>query len=131
VDRLRVRDDVRHRGGGVEHLGQVGHPPHLGEPLAVAQPRRDLYDIDGLALGAQLDAGLVDAAVSLRVEMLGLQELVDLVEGERIEHHRRENGGLGIEIVRGHPRFDPDRLRRLPRDSAQLLHRSNLQRETP
>lgn len=107
VHDARVGGDVAHGGHRVEQLGHVGGSTDLGEALAVAQPRRDGHHVDRRARLGERDHGLVDAAVRLAVEVLGLEQLEHPIERVTLQQHGREHRGLGVEVVRRHtPRHD-------------------------
>ena len=73
MDDPAVRADVRDDGRRVEDLRQVAGAADLREALAVLQPALDLEDVDRVARLLELEAGLEDAPVRLRVEVLGLE----------------------------------------------------------
>jgi len=56
--------------------------------------------VDGLALGVQAKGGAVDLRVALAVEVGSVERLADRPDCPRGEHHRAEDGLLGIEILR-------------------------------
>ena len=125
VDVPPVRRDVRHRRRGEQHLRDVRHPSYLREPLAIAQPRRDLHAVHRLPLLPELDAGLVDAPVRLRVEVLRLQELEHAVERRGIDHDGAEERLLRLEIVRRHAPLERGRnFHGLDPACPHLVHRS-------
>jgi hypothetical protein len=102
-DGAAVRHDVHNGGRRVQDLGQVRHTADLHEPIAAPKPCPDLYDIDRLRRVAEFEARLEDPAVCLGLEVFGPQEIAHSVERERIDHDRREDGRLCVEIVRRHP----------------------------
>ena len=73
ADGVAVGGDVRDDGRRVEELGEVARTADLLEALPVAEPARDLDDVDRAAVGLELEARLEDPAMGLRVEVLGLQ----------------------------------------------------------
>src|ERR1700690_4496898 len=114
--------DVGDRRRRVEDFGQVRDASDLSQPVAVPQPGRHLHDIDRLALGGALDTSLEDASVRLRVEVLGLEKLAHLVEGERIEHHGGQDGRLDPQVVRWNPLVERDRVLRFPPNHSKFFH---------
>ena len=67
-------------------------------------------DIGDLASLDQLAGGLVDATVQRVGEVIGAQELIDLVEDEVVGEDRAEQRHLRLVVVRGNARRDLARL---------------------
>ena len=56
--------------------------------------------VDGLALRVERERGAVDLRVALAVEVAGVEDFADRPDRAGGEHHRPEDGLLGLEVLR-------------------------------
>ena len=56
--------------------------------------------VDGLALRVERERGAVDLRVALAVEVARVEDLADRPDRAGGEHHRPEDGLLGLEVLR-------------------------------
>ena len=97
-------------GGGRNLLDQVPHIQRAADVLqhAGALQRFDAGDdVDGLALGVQPTEDLVDPAVGGAIEVVGLQDLDDVGDGLRGEHHGAQDRFLGLDVLGRNARVAP------------------------
>src|SRR5690606_33317328 len=73
----------------------------LVELPAVSEPRRDRGQVDLAPTATKLEDRLVDAAVRLGVEVLGLERVPYVVDVGGRQKQVREHHGLGVEVVGG------------------------------
>ena len=76
---------------------QVGTP---ADGLELFLPRERLTDgdgVDGVSRSHQLQRRVVDTAMRVEREVFGLETAGRVGDGDRIEHHRAENGDFGVE----------------------------------
>src|SRR5689334_5026295 len=102
ADDLRVLAQVADSGDGGRERVDLGLAAGRIEAAARAQVLGDREDVDRLARGEEREHRLVDLAMALAVEVLGLQPLLD---DERVvraigEQHGPEDGLLGLDRVR-------------------------------
>ena len=101
VEPERVGHGVR---GRRDERGELVDPDATARVLELAAllQRVDERDrVDGLALCVEGQGGAVDLRVALPVEVAGVEDLADGPDRPGGEHHRAEDGLLGIEILRG------------------------------
>ena len=105
----RLGDDARvvgRRGRGGDLVGEVaqveGAADLVEDPLALEHLDRG-DEVDRLAPRVHAAQGLVDAGVGAAVEVLGLEDLDDVGDGLRGEHHGADDRLLGLQILRRDP----------------------------
>lgn len=81
----RVRSDVAGRRRRVDDAADVRRPPDLLKSAAFLQPRTDGDVVDRRSTAADLEGGLEDSPVCLRVKVRGVQEVVEPRERARVE----------------------------------------------
>ena len=83
---------------------QLVDPPTAARVLKLAS-LLELVDerdrVDRLALGVEGDGRSVDLRVALAVEVARVEDLADRPDRTGGEHHRPEDGLLGLEVLRG------------------------------
>ena len=72
----------------------------LGELPPLVELVGDGDRVDGLTLLVELERGSVDTRVRLAVEVAGIERVARRFDRRLRQHHRAENGLLGVEILR-------------------------------
>ena len=101
MDDLRVVARVR---AGRDEGRELVHAPGAADALEVAALVQLVHErdrVDRLALRVQGQRSPVDLRVALAVEVAParVQHLADRADGVRRQHHRAEDGLLGVEIL--------------------------------
>ena len=115
AQRRHLADDprvVRGVRGGRDERGELVDPDATARVLELAAllQRVDERDrVDGLAARVQGEGGAIDLRVALAIEVARVDDLADGPDRPGGEHHRAEDGLLGVEILG----WDRGRLRRL------------------
>ena len=99
----RVVDEVRGRGDQlVEQVDEVLAPDRLVRSQG-GQLVLEGDAVDGLAAGREGAHGLEHLAMRVAVEVLGLEQLEDLVERGVVEQNSAQDAPLGVQVLRRDP----------------------------
>ena len=120
-DDVAVVLDVDGGGDAADQRGDVGRAADLRQLIAPLQLVDQRDEIGGFAALVQIEDRLVDPAVLLSIEVVGLQEGGDLDDCVRVDQERAEDGLFGFRIgrdgfvgrVHGSPRHGANRHTRM------------------